>query len=250
MRKQVAYLSAFFYRPGKDPITMDDRNFEHAVFRGQFLNSEDGEDTPQEWFNVPEQEFRRLEVAHPGIWADEAMQTEAAATTEAFVDGDERVVMVGDTTPLKFSELQPWQLVEVMRQNDFTPSQVLDIIEQETDPAAREQLARNFMSAENDLAAGDPREELAHGVAALLGSAPTGPSGSEGIEGTAPESDEDTGGGSAGGEQGQSSSSPEATDAAVAYAKDQNVDLADVKGTGSGGRITKDDVEAYVKAHD
>lgn len=40
--------------------------------------------------------------------------------------------------------------------------------------------------------------------------------------------------------------SPDATDAAAALADQEGIDLAGVTGTGSGGRITKGDVEAFL----
>ena len=39
-----------------------------------------------------------------------------------------------------------------------------------------------------------------------------------------------------------------ATDAAVGLAEESGVDLTGIEGTGSGGRITKDDVEAAIEA--
>ncbi len=40
----------------------------------------------------------------------------------------------------------------------------------------------------------------------------------------------------------------DATDAAKAFAEEQNIDLATVTGTGTEGRVTKDDVVAAVEA--
>lgn len=46
----------------------------------------------------------------------------------------------------------------------------------------------------------------------------------------------------------ESSDAPDATDAARTLAAERGIDLADVKGTGSNGRVTKDDVEAHASA--
>lgn len=43
---------------------------------------------------------------------------------------------------------------------------------------------------------------------------------------------------------------PNATDGAVQLAEAEGVDLAEVTGTGSGGRITKGDVEAFLKSRE
>lgn len=46
----------------------------------------------------------------------------------------------------------------------------------------------------------------------------------------------------------EQAAAPNATDGAIELAKKHKVNLADVAGTGTGGRITQDDVEQHVAA--
>lgn len=169
--------------------------------------------------------------------------------------------------PLTFGEMSQWQIEEYLRQAEPTVEEILDAVEAQPDQGAREALLNKFLSAESAVTGGEPRDELVELAAARLGVAATGPGpdddglphtladhppnepGPDGTGAAVPPggSGEDPGAGLENGDDGHSVKEPPvATENAVKFAEENDVDLSEVTGTGSEGRITQPDVEKYL----
>jgi pyruvate/2-oxoglutarate dehydrogenase complex dihydrolipoamide acyltransferase (E2) component len=269
MEKTVKFRLVEVYRPYTDPLDGEEKRASRLVSHGQKVSSEDKRDTETTIYNVPEDEIKRLDVVHPG-WAfsDQELKMMEAGVTDDFTvresldssvrgdTGSSQAFSPGDTDasptsvrggggeahPLTLGEMLPWQIEEYMRNEKPSPDDLLQAVDEAGPDGLR--LARAFLDAETAITGGDLREELTSGITERFGFSAVGPEGSEGVPGTVPEEDDTSGASSTGGE-GNGSAEP--TESAAEYARENNVDLSQVQGTGAGGRVTRPDVEKYVR---
>jgi pyruvate/2-oxoglutarate dehydrogenase complex dihydrolipoamide acyltransferase (E2) component len=159
--------------------------------------------------------------------------------------------------------MQVWQIAEWFKRENPEEDTITTIVTR--DPT----LAPKFVEAIGQVWNGpeeqDDRDYLIAGIAAIVGSG-VAPSGSEGVEGTAPPDnpppvevegtpDDQEYPPSEPVYPGEGTPEPEgepegetevdATESAKTYAAEKGIDLSQVTGSGSGGTITKADVQAY-----
>lgn len=238
----VKYRAAHFYKGFTDPITAEPRIGEKTVYYGQTLHTEDGDDTQTDVYGVPEAELNRLRKSGMLMTSQEAdayenPPGENAVASEIVTESG--AVIRGDVEPPPFHEMAHWQIEDYLRTAEPTPDEILAHIK-DTPPEHQEEVAHKFLNAENVVTAGEPREELLPGVVALLGTAATETAG----DSTTTKDD----GGQAETPPPPGGSGAEPTEAAVALATENNVDLSKVTGTGSGGRVTQADVKQYLES--
>lgn len=284
MERKVKYLQVEWFHPDEDPITGNTRNVLRTARHGVTLHSaewDDPEDTETDIYGVPESELLRIEKANPGAFYGEFESDLEPVVNESatgLTDADAVDPSDGVPVPLPPGDLAEWQIVEYFRQNDPTPEELFDMVDDEDDPVRKVKLIQNIMAAEAEITQGEPRDEVIIGMSGRLGAvsggapdtavvdpsltegSPDGPPPSplatdpdatggddtgKGIAPTGPQSEVDPAG------SPLPTSPPvdvEATDAAKAMAARDGVDLRLVSGTGRDGRITEADVRDYQKA--
>lgn len=247
MEKIVKFRLIDFFARGPNPLEPDKEiMFSRQAVHGQTVSTEDSGPDANVVYGLSEKEAARLEAlgaffTDAEIEAMEAGVSDMAGSTE----GGDHVSSIpyagigrdpggpNQPHPLTFDQYTAEMFAVYMDEAQPSPQELLSIVEQSGDQTAT---GDKILAAEAALSGGESREELVEGVMTLLGRGTgTGPEGSEGVEGTAPDEPSTT----SNGEDGP-------TESAVAYAKEESVDLEDVTGTGRGGRVTKPDVEKYV----
>jgi pyruvate/2-oxoglutarate dehydrogenase complex dihydrolipoamide acyltransferase (E2) component len=257
------------FRPGETKMAM--RVAEH----GQKVTTEPRPDSfdaqePNTVYGMTEYDFNRnkylgaffsdleIDMLQAGVTdlqtVREAGEPLAAGDTTSTILGSNSdaspITPVGGSTnvhPLAFGEITEEQLAGYILERELSVNDLLKMVEANPDAADK------ILNAEFIATGSDPREGLAEGIAAIRsGGGIRGPEGSEGVEGsgelrtgesatTAPSSSS-TYTGSKGGPDDLN-----ATDEAVALAKENDLDLSEVEGTGAEGRILKSDVEKAIK---
>jgi pyruvate/2-oxoglutarate dehydrogenase complex dihydrolipoamide acyltransferase (E2) component len=211
---KVKYRLLHYYVDREDLLNGGTQKVEQLAYFGQTLHTAEGDNTETDLYGLTAKEIRRIEITHPGAFFSEAELD--SEQTEPVESGAYK--LEGEVVPIPFSGMAPWQLGEYLRGQKPTAQDVLDIINAEPDDTSREELAKKFSQANTDLGT-DADEELVPLIAAVLG-AGDGPVDNE----------------------------ADATDAAAKLAAENNVDLSEVTGTGTGNRITQPDVQKVIDA--
>jgi pyruvate/2-oxoglutarate dehydrogenase complex dihydrolipoamide acyltransferase (E2) component len=188
-----------------------------------------------------------------------------------------------DFDPIATEDLAQWQIAEWIARDKPTPEAMFKAVNAVDDPVKKEKLLRNMLAAEVEVTKDEPRDEVVIGLTGLLsamgvdatapampgftsavsGDAPPVPPGPEGPPPGTPATDDTGGSPGTGGEVSptdpgaiDSAGNPlpatepvvvEATESAKRLAAELGLDINQIKGTGSGGRVIEPDVKAYHK---
>lgn len=267
MRKRVRSRLVSYYVETVIPIPKGETVLtERLGYQGQWLNSESGTDTATERYGVREDDFIKLSLdghLDDGETMIPALNVHEADRTESLVEGpidfepdpipshpitsiplgeggeldaDEKI-HTPDIPPVPLADLAEWQIEEWLK---ATPvNEVLDAIMESENPW---DVSQRVLGAENSATGGEPRQDLLLGIATRLSDGePQTPA-----PASTPESQA-----SPAAETPQTPPALEGeppTEAVLAYAKENMVDLTKVSGTGKNGRITMHDVAAYEKS--
>lgn len=253
----VKFRLVHYYAEHTNPLTGEAGRTERLAFHGQTLHSGEGADTERDRYNVPESELKRLSLMgaffHPAEHvAMGAGVTDDLTAPETFRDefeprGDTGSTgTIGSATgipdgvhPLSFEEMSPWQVQEYLR-TEPDVDLIVDAIAKQDGAQAQEALANKFLHAGHEIG-WEADHPLALALAENAGIAPHGPGPDD--EGGIKESVK---------KRGSSDGNTEdaSTEAARKFAEENNVDIEDVVGSGSGGRVTQEDVRAYIAERD
>jgi pyruvate/2-oxoglutarate dehydrogenase complex dihydrolipoamide acyltransferase (E2) component len=244
-REQVVWRLVDIHRPVTNISTGDEYLAETLVANGVWLNTDEGIDTPEEKFNVRQEDLDRLERI--GAFEPVPPPPEVEPPPDNFgkePDDPDAIELLGNISPIPLEDLADWQIEEFVKTHTTE-----DIIAEVGKASDKERLAQRVLKAENDITGGEQREDLVQGLADSL---------SRGVTENDGESSPDSGGGgTASGPpeppeiQGEPPVDPadvEVTEAVQKYATEHDIDLSQITGTGTGGRITMLDVSAWEKA--
>lgn len=270
-----------FHFEVENPIFPDETMIqEKNATHGMVVTTAEAPDDPDEQdvntiYGVREDEIRRYDQTPGLFYTEQEVKAMESGYLRSPNMGTASAIEPARYTPIALEDMDEQLLAQYIQTEQASVEELLELVAMNPDKA---QLVIN---AEAAATGGEPRDGLLEGVSHILGSY-TAPEGSEGVEGTEgghpsdqvgletqrrtpqeivdeleaagvqpeppqlPEGDEppDGGGGQETTDDG-SESTVAATDAAVEYAAERGIDLAQVTGTGSDGRVTKPDIEKY-----
>jgi pyruvate/2-oxoglutarate dehydrogenase complex dihydrolipoamide acyltransferase (E2) component len=235
----VKFRLTEYFKKGRNPLQPDQDVFylERAV-HGEKISTEeaptDGTADPGTHYGCSEDQYRNLAAqgvffAQEEVEARDVVGPDVLSTTAQPGIGRDPGATIGEGHPLSFDEMSQDQLQAVLSVLDPDAETLVGVVARSATP---ETLA--------EYEDGVPEAALA--INEYLGRGESvGPEGSEGVQSTLPDGDQ--GGDSSGG----SSSNEGPSEAAITFAEENDIDLSEVKGSGTGGRVTKPDVERYLK---